>query len=29
MTDIDEATDILDTFTLQTPAPTATPSPRP
>jgi hypothetical protein len=29
MTDVDEATDILDTFSLNTPAPTATPSPRP
>ena len=29
MTDIDEATAILDSFTLHSPAPTATPSPRP
>lgn len=29
MTDIDEATDILPTLTLNTPRPTATPSPRP
>jgi hypothetical protein len=29
MADVDEATSILDTFTLHTPAPTATPSPRP
>jgi hypothetical protein len=29
MADVDEATGIADTFTLNTPAPTATPSPRP